>query len=191
MNVSIPLHIARIDSDSLSFAALEFSSKTSHGQTSKLDIDQHLNKAPLLDQSAFRNMSMSSTKPRCSGGSTSDGLSEEEAKEKSELETIPKPAEAQEFMIMETKKVKKFFGTRLLMLQQSACKRLAKIWIKGICPRKQAIWPYQNNHRLRIQGMQPEKPPFWPKNGWCEFKEPDHITRKGTLMDVYLHGAEY
>lgn len=94
-------------------------------------------------------------------------------------EPTPTNKEAQSFRICEEIKVEKFLRDRLLILQQQALKRIAKAWIKGICPKKQARFPYENKHRFTQTGLGPEIPDYWPPLDVCRFKEPDHIGKKG------------
>jgi hypothetical protein len=66
-------------------------------------------------------------------------------------------------------------------MQQLAVKRIAKAWIKGICPKKQAMFPYHKKKRER-QGPNCEptnQPGWWPEQPLCKFVEPDHIRRDG------------
>ena len=62
------------------------------------------------------------------------------------------------------------------LLQQTFDKYIAKTWIKGICLRKQAKFPYKCKRRLEREGKLPERPGWWPIEV-CEFKEPDHILK--------------
>lgn len=66
-------------------------------------------------------------------------------------------------------------------LQQLALKKIAKAWIKGICPKKQANFPYTNKGRLSETGRGAELPEWWPKES-TNFKEPDHIGRDGKQL---------
>ena len=43
----------------------------------------------------------------------------------------------------EEEALKAYLFERLELLQQQALKRIAKAWIKAICPRKQSIFPYR------------------------------------------------
>lgn len=78
----------------------------------------------------------------------------------------------------DTDQVVDFLKTRLKRMQQLAVKKIAKAWIKGICPKKQAKFPYQNKKCEEIDGFKPRIPGWWPKSG-CRFTEPDHIKREG------------
>lgn len=75
-------------------------------------------------------------------------------------------------LISDSAKVAEFLESRLRGLQQNALKRLAKAWIKGICPKKQAKFPYQKGD---------EVPKWWPPTDACPFKEPDHIKKGGAF----------
>jgi len=66
-------------------------------------------------------------------------------------------------------------------MQQLAVKRVAKAWIKGICPRKQAVFPYhkkskESGERVHVTA---NNPGWWPDEKDCKFVEPDHIKRDG------------
>lgn len=88
----------------------------------------------------------------------------------------PVPIETSSFRIDDEEKVKAYLFSRLVHLQQQADKRIAKAWIKGICPKKQARYPYQNNSRKN--GGRHAVPEWWPTDV-CLFKEPDHIGKEG------------
>jgi len=68
--------------------------------------------------------------------------------------------------------VEHFLRMRLKRMQQLAVKKIAKAWIKGICPKKQGNFPYRNKKK--------EVPGWWPPTNLCPFREPDHIKRSGT-----------
>lgn len=80
-------------------------------------------------------------------------------------------------MINEEEKVKAFLYDRIGRIHQLSDKKIAKAWIKGICPKKQAIFPYQNKQREKEFGQPPVVPAWWPPLELCPFVEPDHITR--------------
>jgi hypothetical protein len=85
------------------------------------------------------------------------------------------------FPIGDSEKVERFLIDRLKRIQQLADKKIAKAWIKGICPNKQAKFPYQNN-KLN-EGEEPVVPGWWPdKVKVCRFVEPDHIKRDGMFL---------
>lgn len=95
---------------------------------------------------------------------------------------LPKKKQSKAFEIQETDKVTAFLVSRLKRMQQLADKKIAKAWIKGICPKKQAKFPYQNNKKDIPDGAKekPLLPGWWPDpNTICQFKEPDHIKRDG------------
>jgi hypothetical protein len=88
------------------------------------------------------------------------------------------------FRIDSTVDVTAYLESRLKRLQQLAGKKIAKAWIKGICPKKQARFPYQNHKRLAETGESPRIPGWWPQeNGVCRFTEPDHIKREGMICN--------
>ncbi len=69
------------------------------------------------------------------------------------------------------------YDERFRNLQQSACKIIAKAWIKLIEPRKQSNHPYT--------GSDAKAPEWWPKpwgptkEGKVRHKEPDHLHKHG------------
>jgi len=81
------------------------------------------------------------------------------------------------FRIDEEDKVTSFLTDRLRKFQQLAGKRVAKSWIKGICAKKQAMFPYRNKHRGAEHGLEPEVPGWWPDVSVCPYIEPDHVRR--------------
>ena len=82
-----------------------------------------------------------------------------------------------------------YMESRLKRLQQLAGKKIAKAWIKGICPKKQARFPYQNKQRHAETGELPRIPGWWPQeSGICRFIEPDHIRREGMPC---IEGGQY
>ena len=91
------------------------------------------------------------------------------------------------FKICEEDEVRAYLAERLQLLQQQADKRIAKAWIKGICPKKQARFPYQNKQRLKETGMGPQIPEWWPIE-LCPYTEPDHINKTGECSDRNNYG---
>jgi hypothetical protein len=79
-----------------------------------------------------------------------------------------------------------FLESRFRLMQQLADKKIAKAWIKGICPKKQAKYPYSayKEGRSSDEEAVSKLPPFWPSTEVCPFKEPDHIRRDGKLSPV-------
>ena len=85
--------------------------------------------------------------------------------------------------------------TRLKQMQQDACKKVAKAWIKAKEPRKQSRYPYngggtkEESQRLHGDDNPGElsKPPWWcSTEGWqhgegCRHKEPDHLKKAGNV----------
>lgn len=72
-------------------------------------------------------------------------------------------------------------------MQQLAVKRIAKAWIKGICPKKQATFPYHKKRRERegldhLNDFSGYIPGWWPDTSVCRFVEPDHIKRDGKSL---------
>lgn len=103
------------------------------------------------------------------------------------------------FYVHDEEAVKSFLLSRISKLHQLSDKKIAKAWIKGICPKKQAHFPYQNKQR-EDQGLDPEVPGWWPPRPegtaasleslteeeqkearenpqCCPFTEPDHVTK--------------
>ncbi|KAI0448018.1 hypothetical protein F4803DRAFT_545541 [Xylaria telfairii] len=72
-----------------------------------------------------------------------------------------------------------FYDHRLKCCQQTACKIIAKAWVKAVAPRKQTTNPYTRGDKTR--------PDWWPKT-YCRFgedtykdlrhKEPDHLGKE-------------
>jgi len=84
--------------------------------------------------------------------------------------------------ICESEKVEQLLIDRFQTMQQLAVKRIAKAWIKGICPKKQAFFPYHKKKRERegAEYLPPGCiPGWWPDTKVCRFIEPDHIKRDG------------
>jgi len=71
--------------------------------------------------------------------------------------------------------VAEFYATRFKNIQQTACKLIAKAWIKTLAPKKQSTHPYTGR----------EIPEWWPKpwgSAPCEkvrHREPDHLKKYG------------
>jgi hypothetical protein len=84
-----------------------------------------------------------------------------------------------------------FLKMRFTQIQQLATKVIAKAWIKAICPKKQANFPYvdsnpradqsQKRRRPRHDGP-PRIPLFWPDVDLCRHKEPDHTRKTGAFV---------
>jgi hypothetical protein len=75
------------------------------------------------------------------------------------------------------KELWEFYETRFRGIQQSACKLIAKAWIKAVEPKKQSTHPYT--------GKDEKAPDWWPqawgdgKDDRVRHKEPDHLYKKG------------
>ena len=70
-----------------------------------------------------------------------------------------------------------FYDQRFKSCQQSACKLIAKAWVKAVEPKKQSTHPYT--------GSDEKAPDWWPKP-WgttkedkVRHKEPDHLYKRG------------
>lgn len=117
-------------------------------------------------------------------------LSQEPSTVESRVDSIvqKRPAEMQSLMICDASKVEDFLVRALRTMQQLAVKRIAKAWIKGICPRKQAVFPYNNKKKKRGDGIHDtaDNPGWWPDESLCVFVEPDHIKRDGKSYKSHL-----
>jgi hypothetical protein len=145
---------------------------------------------PQQNQEAFHISRPASTR---TFGSASGWQSDLESPEPSHGQSTPEahasslshaknhPAKMQHLLIRDSAKVEEFLERALRTMQQLAVKRIAKAWIKGICPKKQAMFPYHKKKRER-QGPNCEptnQPGWWPEQPLCKFVEPDHIRRDG------------
>jgi hypothetical protein len=89
---------------------------------------------------------------------------------------------SRQLRIGDTEEVSKFYAQRFKDLQQSACKVIAKAFVKAIEPKKQTNYPY-------TKGLE-RAPPWWPpmppggeKHEKCvRHKEPDHLYKKGRML---------
>ncbi|KAI7636994.1 hypothetical protein KC322_g21545, partial [Hortaea werneckii] len=91
-----------------------------------------------------------------------DELDEDEANANHHLTDLRQSMTNMEcFNVSDEERVKKFLLGRISKLHQLSNKKVAKAWIKGICPKKQAHFPYQNKQREE-QGYFPEVPGWWP-----------------------------
>ena len=89
-----------------------------------------------------------------------------------------------------------FLKMRFTQIQQLATKVIAKAWIKAICPKKQANFPYvdsnpradpsQKRRRPRHDGP-PRIPLFWPDVELCRHKEPDHTRKTGAFLRILTY----
>lgn len=103
-------------------------------------------------------------------------------------ETMAPPAKRIPLMIGNSDAVWEFYLQRFKGIQQTACKLIAKAWIKTIAPKKQSTHPYTGQ----------EIPAWWPKPwGKSPFeevrhKEPDHLKKHGTCtLPLTLHPLFY
>jgi hypothetical protein len=80
----------------------------------------------------------------------------------------------------------KFYEQRLKNIQQTACKIIAKAWVKLLAPKKQSNHPYT--------GQEARAPDWWPKptgntrEERVRHKEPDHLLKHGTLEFHGIYG---
>lgn len=79
--------------------------------------------------------------------------------------------------IGESNDVWEFYEQRFKNCQQTACKLIAKAWVKAVEPKKQSTHPYT--------GSDARAPDWWPKP-WgptkedkVRHKEPDHLYKRG------------
>ncbi|EMC96933.1 hypothetical protein BAUCODRAFT_433000 [Baudoinia panamericana UAMH 10762] len=98
----------------------------------------------------------------------------------------PGRLKAKSFRIDDEAAVTAFLHDRFSEMQQLSDKRIAKVWIKGICPKKQAKFPYQNTKREKRTGEKGLVPGWWPDTNVCPFTEPDHI-RKEQRNELLVH----
>lgn len=72
-----------------------------------------------------------------------------------------------------------FYEQRFKNCQQTACKLIAKAWVKAVEPKKQSTHPYT--------GSDEKAPDWWPKpwgptkDDKVRHKEPDHLYKGGTF----------
>lgn len=70
-----------------------------------------------------------------------------------------------------------FYEQRFKNCQQTACKLIAKAWVKAVEPKKQSTHPYT--------GSDEKAPEWWPKpwgptkDDKVRHKEPDHLYKRG------------
>ena len=111
-----------------------------------------------------------------------------------EDQPVPKTSAMCAFYMHEEHKVKAFLLNRIERMHQLSDKKIAKAWIKGICPKKQARYPYQNKQREKEWGLPPLIPTWWPPIGACQYVEPDHVVKSGEYHIVrslsFLRGVE-
>ena len=82
-----------------------------------------------------------------------------------------------------------FYETRFKNCQQTACKLMAKAWVKAVEPKKQSTHPYT--------GSDEKAPDWWPKP-WgptkedkVRHKEPDHLYKRGNTHRYRLKRLFY
>ncbi|KAI5928756.1 hypothetical protein F4810DRAFT_22710 [Camillea tinctor] len=89
---------------------------------------------------------------------------------------IPAGSSKRGITIGDDKEVWAFYEQRFKNIQQSACKLIAKAWVKAVEPKKQSTHPYT--------GSDEKAPDWWPKP-WgltkeerVRHKEPDHLYKR-------------
>ncbi|KAL1302543.1 hypothetical protein AAFC00_002925 [Neodothiora populina] len=137
-----------------------------------------------------------STSPSKSASRKRKQFVDDESDSDDDWEEIRRPQDlpSVSFRVNDKEKVQAFLYTRFMQIQQSAGKVIAKAWIKAICPKKQANYPYvdcnprpdQPRRRPRHAGP-PRVPIFWPGLDVCRHKEPDHLDKnERTYLLVHL-----
>ncbi|KAK0798353.1 hypothetical protein LTR59_005799 [Friedmanniomyces endolithicus] len=120
---------------------------------------------------------------------------------------VPDLPRMQTFWIHESDKVEACIVSRIEALQQLSGKKVSKDWIKAICPRKQARFPYSRGPKKKpaVKDTPDTKveehllsdtdadeddragvPQWWPDTKVCPWKEPDHV-RKHERNGLMLH----
>ncbi|KAK0803781.1 hypothetical protein LTR59_004568 [Friedmanniomyces endolithicus] len=120
---------------------------------------------------------------------------------------VPELPRMQTFWMHESAKVEACIVSRIEALQQLSGKKVSKDWIKAICPRKQARFPYSRGPKKKpavkdTLEVKPEEhltsdtdadeddragvPQWWPDTKVCPWKEPDHV-RKHERNGLMLH----
>lgn len=85
--------------------------------------------------------------------------------------------------IGDTAAVWSFYEQRFKNCQQTACKLIAKAWVKAVEPKKQSTHPYT--------GSDEKAPDWWPKpwgptkDDKVRHKEPDHLYKRGMYYPSY------
>lgn len=78
-----------------------------------------------------------------------------------------------------------FYEQRFKNCQQTACKLIAKAWVKAVEPKKQSTHPYT--------GSDEKAPDWWPKpwgptkDDKVRHKEPDHLYKRGITKPYNWH----
>ncbi|GAW21802.1 hypothetical protein ANO14919_113270 [Xylariales sp. No.14919] len=131
-----------------------------------------------LDSYVDNEVRKSKKRPRA--GSKQPGISSRQ--DSISLVTIQQPKRG--IRIGDTEAVYAFYDHNLKCCQQTACKIIAKAWVKAVAPKKQSTHPYTRGDESR--------PDWWPRT-YCKFgednyrvlrhKEPDHL---GKEERVYL-----
>jgi len=124
---------------------------------------------------------------------------------------VPELPRMQTFWIHESDKVEACIVSRIEALQQLSGKKVSKDWIKAICPRKQARFPYSRGPKKKpaIKDTMETKvdehltsdtdvdeddragvPQWWPDTKVCPWKEPDHVRKHGRWLTGYLSRLE-
>jgi len=100
-----------------------------------------------------------------------------------ESAAIRAPIKRRSIKLGESQELLEFYESRFKSCQQSACKIIAKAWVKTIAPKKQTNNPYT--------GKDGTAPSWWPKpwgpgeSDKVRHKEPDHLYKKGAFKGVF------
>jgi Protein of unknown function (DUF2841) len=86
------------------------------------------------------------------------------------------------FEISDVERLKDYLNDAFTSFQQINCRKLAKVWIRAIEPRKQVNFPY--NARRKVKDSQTDSgaettTEWWPPRHVCRHKEPDHLLKEG------------
>lgn len=94
-----------------------------------------------------------------------------------EEESMPSTPVKRTITISDEKALWAFYEERFKTIQQTACKLIAKAWVKAVEPKKQSTHPYT--------GRDEKAPEWWPRP-WgpnqehrVRHKEPDHLYKRG------------
>lgn len=93
-----------------------------------------------------------------------DPFEAEQAASDSEVEDIT-PCDMKSVRIGDEEAISSLYRTNLYLMQQLACRNIAKAWVKTTQPRKQSIYPYRGGPKTA--------PLWWPEN--VPHVEPDHL----------------
>ncbi|PHH76712.1 hypothetical protein CDD80_1309 [Ophiocordyceps camponoti-rufipedis] len=135
-----------------------------------------------FDRPAFSNRSRGLDKRRSSvfddwGSPARQGRKRQRARQPPEDDEIPMTMSSRRgIRVGDSEAVWNFYEQRFKNCQQTACKLIAKAWVKAVEPKKQSTHPYT--------GSDEKAPDWWPKP-WgptkedkVRHKEPDHLYKR-------------